>query len=354
MFRAHRASFALAASARLLTPLLVTALLLSAMSLAPAPVQAGGSSTAATIRAQQLKAETSMRRADKQIQKLQRLRRNHTKLLRQAKHQLAVAQKQRDGARRKSQSAHARLDHLEVRLARATRVRPNPKGSQTVDKPALRKQIRKVRTKVRGLDRALRVAERKVETARALKQSRWQKPSKARLAKRIAERERAEDLLGGAINAGLSLAKTKAGQFGISASSGLRKPVAGSISQAYGCTGYPANPRRGSCRHFHDGLDIAAPRGRPVRAAADGYVAYVGFSPWDPGARAFVVIIGHSRGYETVYAHLQPNRRVRTGQKVARGEVIGRVGLTGLTTGPHVHWEVKRSGTTVNPLAAVH
>ena len=86
-----------------------------------------------------------------------------------------------------------------------------------------------------------------------------------------------------------------------------------------------------------------------MRASADGYVAYVGFSPWDRGARAFIVIIGHARGYSTVYAHLQPTRLVRAGQRVSAGELIGRVGLTGKTTGPHVHWEVHEDGRTVKP-----
>ena len=132
----------------------------------------------------------------------------------------------------------------------------------------------------------------------------------------------------------------------------FKTPVAGTITQPYGCTGYYANSRRGNCRHFHDGVDIAARKGKAVRASADGYVAYVGYSPWDSGARAFIVIIGHSRGYETVYAHLKPAREIRAGVRVDRGELIGRVGMTGLTSGPHVHWEVKRSGTTVNPMKA--
>ena len=114
----------------------------------------------------------------------------------------------------------------------------------------------------------------------------------------------------------------------------------------------PTNPRRGSCRHFHDGVDIAAPKGTKVRASADGYVAYAGFSPWDNGSRAYIVIIGHANGYESVYAHLQPKRSVRAGQKVKRGDVIGSVGMTGLTSGPHVHWEIRRGGVDLNPLRA--
>ena len=101
-----------------------------------------------------------------------------------------------------------------------------------------------------------------------------------------------------------------------------------------------------------DGVDIVASRGTRVKAAADGYVAYVGWSPWDTPRRSFIVIIAHARGYASVYGHLQPTRLVRTGQKVKRGAAIGRVGVTGLTTGPHVHWEVHRNGTVVDALAA--
>ncbi len=89
-----------------------------------------------------------------------------------------------------------------------------------------------------------------------------------------------------------------------------------------------------------------------MRASADGYVAYVGFNPWDTGDRAFVVIIGHAGGYQSVYAHLKPVRKVRAGQRVELGEVIGLVGMTGRSTGPHVHWEVKKGFVNVDPLRA--
>ncbi len=133
---------------------------------------------------------------------------------------------------------------------------------------------------------------------------------------------------------------------------GFQKPARGTLSQRYGCTGYRTNPRRGSCAHFHDGVDIAATRGSTVRASADGYIAYVGRNPWDTGSRAFVVLIGHAGGFETVYGHLQPIRMVQAGQRVERGDVIGRVGVTGRSTGPHVHWEVSRDGHTLDPLRA--
>jgi murein DD-endopeptidase MepM/ murein hydrolase activator NlpD len=229
-------------------------------------------------------------------------------------------------------------------------VRPNPSGKQTVDKPAVRKQIRKLEKKLRWLDKKERKTGKKVEKVRDLKQSRMRKPTRERIAKRRAERERAEAKLEAAIAAMITLTRGRAGRLGAAGSMRWRKPLAGRISQRYGCTGYPTNPRRGGCRHFHDGVDIAAPVGSKIRASADGLVAYVGFSPWDGVKRAFIVVLVHPGGYESVYAHLKPTRKVRAGQVVDRGEVIGKVGMTGLTTGPHVHWEVRRGGTWLNPL----
>ena len=293
-----------------------------------------------------------MRRADKQIVRLQKQRKNHAKRLRTAKQKLAKAIKRRNAARGKADSAHERLSTLRLTLARETRVHPSPKGSQRVDKPKLRKRVRKLDKRVSQLDRKLRATEKKVDKVRALKQSRLKKPTKARIAARVAERERAEDKLSSAVAHMLSLSKQRAGTFGTSSGKGFSKPVKGTVSQRYGCTGFRLNPPRGSCRHFHDGVDIVASKGSRVRAAADGYVAYVGYSPTDEGSRAFLVIVGHSGGYESWYAHLKPTRKVRAGQRVERGDVIGSVGMTGLTTGAHVHWEVKKGGLAVNPQRA--
>ena len=352
MFRAHRAIPRNELARLLLIPLLAVALTLSAGVLSPAPADAGGTSTIAAYRSQQLAAEADMRRADKQIERLQKQRSNHARMLRKAKHKLERAIGKRKLAQRKAGTTVVRLSSLKLTLARETRVRPNPAGTQKTDKPKLRQRIRKLQQQARALDKKVHQAERREAKARAIKQSRVNKPTKARTAARRSERERAEDRLSASIYNMTALAKSRAGRFGTSSVRGFAKPVAGKTSQAYGCTGYGANPRRGSCRHFHDGVDIAAPKGTRVRAAADGYVAYVGFSPWDRGARAYVVIIGHANGYESVYAHLQPGRKVRAGQKVKRGDVIGTIGMTGLTSGPHVHWEVKKGGTTVNPLRA--
>ena len=106
-------------------------------------------------------------------------------------------------------------------------------------------------------------------------------------------------------------------------------PTQGRLVQGYGCTGFHLNPARGSCSHFHDGIDIAGYLGTPIRAAAVGVVSYIGWNPWDHEQRAFMVVVAHPGGLETLYAHVLPRRDVRVGQLVRRGELIGYMGSTG-------------------------
>ena len=115
----------------------------------------------------------------------------------------------------------------------------------------------------------------------------------------------------------------------------LSWPIAGQITSKYG-------PRRGS---FHDGLDISAPLGTPILAAASGEVIYSG------ALRGYgnLVILRHSDGYVTVYAHTQKNL-VQEGERVRRGQVIARVGQTGRASGPHLHFEVRKDNLARNPL----
>jgi murein DD-endopeptidase MepM/ murein hydrolase activator NlpD len=352
MLRAPRAPSRIDVAWRLLTPLLALAFAFTAVVTTPDPVAAGGTSTVAVYRERQVDAAAAMRRADKQIERLQKQRGNHAKLLRAARRKLDHAIDRRKAIGRKADKAASRLAALELTLARETLVRPSPTGTQKIDKPKLRKRVRSLRQHTRQLDARVHQAVKKEAKARKLKQTRANKPTKSRLEARKSERERAEDRLSAAIYNMTALSKDRAGRFGTASVRHFAKPASGHVSQRFGCTGYAANPPRGSCRHFHDGVDIAAARGSRVRASADGFVAYVGFSPWDTGERAFIVIIGHAGGYESVYAHLQPQRKVRAGQKVKRGDVIGTIGMTGLTSGPHVHWEIRKSGTNLDPLKA--
>ena len=98
--------------------------------------------------------------------------------------------------------------------------------------------------------------------------------------------------------------------------------------------------------HFHAGLDFTAPIGTPIYATADGVVKEAGFSTGGFGNQ---VVINHGYGYETLYGHMF---KVKTsaGKFVKRGEVIGYVGSSGKSTGPHCHYEVHRSGIPVDPV----
>ncbi|RTL58547.1 MAG: M23 family metallopeptidase [Sphingobacteriales bacterium] len=97
---------------------------------------------------------------------------------------------------------------------------------------------------------------------------------------------------------------------------------------------------------FHAGLDFTAPQGTPIYATADGRVETAGFSDGGYGNH---VVINHGFGYETLYGHMV-RVKARAGQFVKRGEVIGWVGSTGKSTGPHCHYEVHKNGTPIDPV----
>lgn len=97
---------------------------------------------------------------------------------------------------------------------------------------------------------------------------------------------------------------------------------------------------------FHAGLDFTAPQGTPIYATADGRVKTSGSSSGGYGNH---VVINHGYGYETLYGHMV-RVKVRAGQNVKRGEVIGWVGNTGKSTGPHCHYEVHKNGNPVDPI----
>ena len=117
-------------------------------------------------------------------------------------------------------------------------------------------------------------------------------------------------------------------------------PVAGRISSSYGMR---MHPLLGFLR-MHKGMDIAAPYGSPIYAAVDGVVAFAGRS----GGYGNLVKLAHRGGLASGYGHMS-RIAVSPGERVRQGEVIGYVGSTGNSTGPHLHWEVWRNGTTINP-----
>ncbi|MEO0223802.1 MAG: peptidoglycan DD-metalloendopeptidase family protein [candidate division WOR-3 bacterium] len=96
---------------------------------------------------------------------------------------------------------------------------------------------------------------------------------------------------------------------------------------------------------LHHGVDYAAPYGTPVFSLGDGVVIYAGWK----GGYGNIVIIKHPKGYETRYAHLS-KISVFVNQRVSAGQYIGNVGSTGLSTGPHLHFEMRKDGKLINPL----
>lgn len=114
-------------------------------------------------------------------------------------------------------------------------------------------------------------------------------------------------------------------------------PLRGRLTSGFG----PRNNRP------HQGVDIAAPKGTPVNAVADGKVVYSG-----NGMRGYgkVVVVKHANELSTVYAH-NSAILVRMGEKVEKGQVIAKVGSTGWATGPHLHFEVRRRGVPEDPMS---
>ncbi|NNJ55544.1 MAG: M23 family metallopeptidase [Bacteroidia bacterium] len=99
-------------------------------------------------------------------------------------------------------------------------------------------------------------------------------------------------------------------------------------------------------RKMHKGIDFSAPRGTKIYATGDGVVKKVERARWGYGTH---IVIDHGYGYTTLYGHMS-RTNVRRGQKVTRGQLIGLVGSTGKSTAPHLHYEVAKNGTQVNPV----
>ena len=129
-------------------------------------------------------------------------------------------------------------------------------------------------------------------------------------------------------------------QISISRSTPKGWPTRGWLSSYFGQRKSPFTGRT----VMHEGLDIAANTGTPVIVTADGIVSQVEYSP----TYGNTVVVDHGYGYQTLYAHNSRNL-VKVGQRVKRGERIAQVGNTGMSTGPHLHYEVHLNGVPINP-----
>lgn len=124
----------------------------------------------------------------------------------------------------------------------------------------------------------------------------------------------------------------------------IRMPIPyARLSSRFGARRHPILGRM----RMHKGVDYAAASGTPIMAAGDARVAFVG----KQRGYGNVVILDHGRGYSTLYGHMSRFAKIRPGQRVAQGTVIGYVGMTGLATGPHLHYEFRVNGAQRNPLS---
>ncbi len=124
----------------------------------------------------------------------------------------------------------------------------------------------------------------------------------------------------------------------------IRMPIPyARLSSGFGARRHPVLGRM----RMHKGLDYAAGTGTPIMAAGDAKVEFVGWK----GGYGRAVILNHGGGKTTLYGHMSSFAKIRPGQRIAQGTVIGRVGSTGMSTGPHLHYEFRINGVHRNPLS---
>ncbi|MDQ6747976.1 MAG: M23 family metallopeptidase [Candidatus Dormibacteraeota bacterium] len=130
-------------------------------------------------------------------------------------------------------------------------------------------------------------------------------------------------------------------------SHGFQPPLRGAVlTQSFGCSPYPFEPLEPACatRHWHSGVDLAAPAGTPVRATLGGRVRVL----LSAGGFGLHVIVDHGAGLTSLYGHLS-DALLPDGAAVEAGATIGDVGSTGNSTGPHLHFEIRRDGVAEDP-----
>jgi murein DD-endopeptidase MepM/ murein hydrolase activator NlpD len=155
-------------------------------------------------------------------------------------------------------------------------------------------------------------------------------------------------MIGGAPPPSQPASLNAAPQPGGSAPGRLLWPVHGAVlTQPFGCTDLVFEPRASFCAsgHFHSGIDLASRLGTPLHAAAAGVVQVTN----RPTGYGLYVIVVHGGGFSTLYGHLDATS-LQTGDRVAAGDLVGLMGSSGLSTGPHVHFELRRAGRPEDPM----
>jgi murein DD-endopeptidase MepM/ murein hydrolase activator NlpD len=133
------------------------------------------------------------------------------------------------------------------------------------------------------------------------------------------------------------------GRFRLRWSGTFRRPCYGPVTSGFGLRVHPILGRR----RMHTGIDFGAPAGTPIIAAAAGEVFHAGWL----GGYGRCIIIMHGDSISTLYGHCSLiEEKVRPGEYVRRGQIIGYVGSTGFSTGPHLHFEVRKDGVPINPM----
>lgn len=135
--------------------------------------------------------------------------------------------------------------------------------------------------------------------------------------------------------------KLEKGEVAVKRSGGFRWPIMGRINSPFGWRQHPVTRRR----DFHTGIDIKANRNDPIKAAGSGRVIYSGWM----GGYGKVLVIEHSNGQSTLYAHCS-TLLAGKGASVSSGQLIAKIGTTGRSTGPHLHFEVRNGNSPVNPI----
>jgi murein DD-endopeptidase MepM/ murein hydrolase activator NlpD len=230
--------------------------------------------------------------------------------------------------------ARARTDDLRQQTAASKRALDKSLAALNDAKAALRKLEKRVAAELATQKREYQLlARNKAAATRAI-------------AKASAAQKRLKDQI-----AALIRKQMQGGSIPSQYNGTLSWPMVGDVTQNFGCPGFSWEPPKGSCDHFHEGIDLVAPYGTPVKASAAGTVVYIGWNYADGPDPAWIVIIAHSEGLQTWYAHMQPRYPggLHAGSQVSRGDLIGYEGNTGHSTGAHLHWAVMFNGDFANP-----